>query len=530
MSQQGADQINWLRATLREGFDRLQRGDRAGAANCCRLVLERKPDLAEGHFLVGMIALDADDARTAIQGFGSVTKLQPEHAGAWAQLARLFMRQGQVNRAEDALTKAVENADKNPIVQDTIATVYTLLGNAEAASQWQEKALAQQPNNIGFLINHANNQMFMGDFPGARARLETVLRLNPDNANAHWLISGIEKARDHSHVEQITALLHRSALKDRVEAFLAYAMGKELEDLQEWPQAFDAFARGAAARRRTLQYDEPAESAFFAMLSATYSKDWFDSRAPGSDSSAPIFIIGQPRTGTTLVERIISSHSAVHSAGELRQFEGACRRLLGPTGDGSAEAVFRAAAQLDPKQLGNAYLTLTQPMQGQRERFVDKLPMNFRFVPLILAALPNAKIVHVRRGPMDACFASFKQLFADAYPHSYDQAEMARHHARYYELMKNWRDRFGHRFHEVDYEQVAADPEPNAHALIAYLDLPWEEQCLDFYQQRGAVTTASVVQVREAAHTRSVGRWRRYEAQLAPMQAELRRLHIPLEH
>jgi hypothetical protein len=279
-----------------------------------------------------------------------------------------------------------------------------------------------------------------------------------------------------------------------------------------------------------MQYDETAETVFFTMLSETYTKDWLQTRAAGCDSNAPIFIVGQPRTGTTLVERIISSHSAVHSAGELRQFEGACRRLLGAQGDGSAEAVFRSAASLDPEQLGNAYMTLTQPMHGDRERFVDKLPMNFRFVPLILAALPNAKIIHVRRSPMDACFASFKQLFADAYPHSYEQTEMAHHHARYYQLMGDWRERFAGQFHEVDYEKVAADPEPHAQALIEYLDLPWEDQCLDFYQQSGAVTTASVVQVREAAHTRSVGRWRRYEAQLQPMQLELQKLGIPLEH
>ncbi|WOJ94173.1 sulfotransferase [Congregibacter variabilis] len=530
MAQHSADQANWLRATLREGFDRLQRGDKAGAANCCRQVLERKPDLAEGHFLVGMIALNADDSRTAIQGFGSVTKLQPDHSGAWAQLARLFMRRGQVNRAEDALVKAVAHADDNPMVQDTIATVYTLLGNAEAASRWQEKALARQPKNIGFLINRANNQMFMGDFKGARSHLEAAIALNPHHANTHWLISSLEKVVDRKHIDEMTAILADKNLKDQELAYLSYALGKELEDLKDWPNAFEAFARGAAARRRTMQYDETAEVAFFKMLSDTYTREWLQTRAPGNESNAPIFIVGQPRTGTTLIERIISSHSAVHSAGELRQFEGACRRLLGATGDGSTEAVFRSAADLDPKQLGNAYMTLTQPMQGQQERFVDKLPMNFRLVPLILAALPNAKIIHVRRSPMDACFASFKQLFADAYPHSYEQTEMARHHARYYELMQNWRERFGERFAEVDYEKVAADPEPHARSLINFLDLPWEDQCLNFYQQEGAVTTASVVQVREAAHTRSVGRWRRYEAQLEPMRTSLQSLNIPLEH
>ncbi|EAQ97937.1 tetratricopeptide repeat-containing sulfotransferase family protein [Congregibacter litoralis] len=530
MTQQQPPEAVWLKAKLREGYDRLQRGDQNGAAQCCRQILQRKPDLPEGHFLVGMIALETNDIRTAIQGFGSVTKLQPDHGAAWAQLARIFIRRGQVNRAEDALEKAVAHADDNPAIQDTIASVYTLLGNAAAASPWQEKALQHQPANIGFVINRANNLMFLGDFSRARELLESAIARHPGHANAHWLLSGLEKARNHNHITVLREILDRESRNDRDTAFLSYALGKELEDLKEWPQAFDAFARGAAARRRTLSYDEQGEIDFFEMLSATYTRDWLSSRAPGNDSHAPIFIVGQPRTGTTLVERIISSHSAVHSAGELRQFEGACRRLLGARGDGSLKAVFAEAATLDPKKLGSAYMRLTQPMQGDGSHFVDKLPANFRFVPLILAALPNAKIIHVRRSPMDACFASFKQLFADAYPHSYEQGEMARHHARYYQLMSDWRERFGLRYHEVDYEAVAADPEPQARALLSFIQLPWEDQCLDFYNQRGAVTTASVVQVREAAHTRSVGRWRRYEKQLAPMRQTLEELKIPLDH
>jgi len=160
-------------------------------------------------------------------------------------------------------------------------------------------------------------------------------------------------------------------------------------------------------------------------------------------------------------------------------------------------------------------------MQGSTPRFVDKLPPNYIYLPLILAALPNAKIIHVRRSPMDACFASFKQLFADAYLHSYDQVEMARHHGRYHHLMQHYREQFGHQYFEISYEDTASDVETNAHALIDFVELPWEDACLDFHKQESAVTTASAVQVREPAHTRSIGRWRRYEKQLEPMRRAL---------
>jgi hypothetical protein len=145
---------------------------------------------------------------------------------------------------------------------------------------------------------------------------------------------------------------------------------------------------------------------------------------------------------------------------------------------------------------------------------------------MILKALPNAKIVHLTRDPMDSCFASYKQLFADAYLHSYDLEEMARHHYRYRHLMDVWRERFGDRFLDISYEETVSDLEPNARRLIDFLDLPWEDECLRFHEQKKAVSTASAVQVREPVHTRSVGRWRRYEKQLEPMLAELRKSGI----
>jgi hypothetical protein len=154
---------------------------------------------------------------------------------------------------------------------------------------------------------------------------------------------------------------------------------------------------------------------------------------------------------------------------------------------------------------------------------VDKLPQNYLMIPLILAALPNARIIHLVRDPMDACFASYKQLFADAYLHSYDQREMARHHVRYRALMDCWRERFPGRFFDISYEDTARDLEPHARALVDYLGLPWEDACLEFHTQDTAVSTASAVQVREPAHTRSIGRWRQYETQLQPMLEELQK-------
>lgn len=523
----------WVRSALRQGFAELNAGRPQAAAERCRRILEAAPDLAEAHFLVGLTALAMNDRRTAVSAFGSVTRLRPKHAAAWAQLARLFMQAGQVNRADKALSEAVSHAGSDPVVLDLIGLSCSLMGDQKAARDWYARAVAAAPDEPGFRVNLANALTFLGDAAEAAAELERALARDPANAQAHWLLSGVRTATDRRHVETLVRLIASNRHGHQGRAFLFYGLGKELEDLEEWPRAFEAFARGAAARRRTIRFDEALEQATYAALARTFTPAWLnDGRAAPAEAMAgeraPIFVVGQPRTGTTLIERIISAHSQVHSAGELQQLGLAVRRLVDYRGaERFSPDLVTQAAELDGTTLGRMYLQGSGPMQGEAPRFLDKLPSNYLFLPLVLKALPQARVVHVVRDPMDACFASFKQLFADAYPHSYDLGEMARHFVRYHQLMALWRERFPGRFLDVRYEDVVADLEHQARRLLAYLDLPWEDACLSFHRQSGGVATASAVQVREPAHVRSVGRWRRYEAQLAPVRDILDRAGVP---
>ncbi|MFK7730265.1 MAG: sulfotransferase [Pseudomonadales bacterium] len=516
-----------LQAILQQGFHALTHNDLKQAGECCRQALAIKPDLVQAHFLVGLVALEAKDRKTAFSAFGSVTKLQPRHVAAWAQMAKLFMSEGQVNRADAALEEATREPSNDPLVHDLVGAVYTLMGEHDQALTWHKEAVKQNPGHVPFMINLANSLIYHGETEHAESQLREVLKGQPGNPQAHWMLSSTRKASNNTHIQELQKLLastqNENARNFRGDAFLFYAMGKELEDLQEWEQAFTAFEAGAKARRETVEYDEENEKLAFECLSNTYTEQWLQQQEPGDQGEQAIFIVGQPRTGTTLVERVVTSHSQANSAGELQQFGLALRRLsqyrdprrLSPE-------LFEHAALLNPQEVGAMYMTTTKKMRGNTPRFVDKLPTNYLYIPLILAALPNAKIVHLTREPMDACFASYKQLFADAYLHSYDQAEMARHHARYRRLMSTWHERFPGRIFDVSYEAFASDLEPNARALIDHLDLEWEDQCLNFYQQATAVSTASAVQVREPAHTRSIGRWKRYESGLQMLQATLR--------
>jgi hypothetical protein len=476
-----------------------------------------------GHFLVGLIATEQRDRKTAVSAFGSVTRLEPGHVAAWSQLARQFVQLGQPGRAEHALARAVSIGTADPAVLDLLGTVCSALGDQISAEGWYRRAATAGPNVAGYQLNLANSLIFLGRNDEAQHALANALAVDPEHPQAHWLLAGSRRATSLDHIGQLERLGRTPGLGPQANAFLSYAAGKEYEDLERWQDAFVAFERGARAKRSIVEYDEAAEVATFDALQQTFSTEWLAHALPGCDAMAPIFVIGQPRTGTTLIERIITSHSDVYSAGELQQFGLSMRRIVDIPAVGRLSAdIVRAAANIEPRHLGEAYIAAVASQRGQLPRFVDKLPINFMYLPLIATALPRAKIVHLVRDPIDSCFACYKQLFADAYYHTYDQAEMARHYVRYRRLMDHWRVLLPGRFLDVVYEDVVADFEPQARRLIEYLELPWQDACLDFHRHGGAVTTASAVQVREPLYARSVARWRRYENELVPTIEVLR--------
>lgn len=508
---------------LQRGFEALMKKDFKEAGACANLILKYMPHLAQAHFLVGLTALEADEWGTARKAFSTVVDIQHDHAAAWAQLARVRVRLGSYNAAEAALESAVKYGSDDPLVADVIGTVYTLMGDQSQALSWFEKACAKS-DNPAFVMRKAQCLIFVGKFREARSDLNHVLKMQPQNTQAHWSLSRLDKVSDESHINEMLAQLAKFQKNSPPTTYLHYGLGKEYEDLEMWPEAFKAFDAGAKARRAQVTFDEEAEIETFKALEDTFTKEWLEAASEGCEDSSPIFIIGQPRTGTTLIERIIVARDDVHSAGELQQFGFAIKRLGKTKYKGLITSdSARAAAEIDLKELGETYMKTTRSLRGDLPHFVDKLPTNYLYAPLIAAALPNAKIIHVTRDPMDSCFASYKQYFAEAYFHSYDQGEMARHHLRYRHLMEHYRTVLGGRMIDVAYEDVVADTEGQARRLTDFMGLEWQDASLEFHKQKTAVTTASSTQVREKAHSRSVGRWRQYENELSIMHEILMR-------
>lgn len=242
----------WMRDALRDGFEALEKGQVDEASAICRRLLSARPDLVEAHFLVGLIATDIRDRNTAIRAFGSVTELDPGHGAAWAQLARLFMQAGQPLRADRALEQAVRFEDGNPVVADLIGSVHSILGDQREALHWFGKAAAKAPRSAAFRVNHANCQMYLGNLDAAERELRDVLEMQPFNPNAHWILAGLRKAVDRTHIEEMRRLVATCHYPPQAEAFMHYALGKELEDLGDWDAAFAAFDAGARARHLSL--------------------------------------------------------------------------------------------------------------------------------------------------------------------------------------------------------------------------------------------------------------------------------------
>jgi len=487
------------------------------ATRCCKQILEHNPNVAPAHFLVGLVALASNDHNAALNAFLNAVEIDSHHVASWAHLAFIYMTNNEVDQADKALQNTLQIRTDEPLVLDLIGKTLTLMGEHEQAKQFFGRAYTLMPGNIEFAHNLATNLIYLGETDDAVDLFQSIIEQQPDSPHPHWSIAFAVKAKDTTHIDEMKK--HCINSSDPVsEGFYRYAMGKEYEDLEQWNDAFREYNAGAKAKRSIQSYDEDTEIEVFEFLTRNFTNEWLAKSGGGFEDSSPIFVLGQPRTGTTLIERIITSHSDVYSAGELQQFPMAIQKLTNNTNSEQfSMKLFENALRVDGAQLGSLYIKSAHRLIGDKPRFVDKFPPNYLYLPLILKALPNAKIVHLVRDPMDACFSSFKQFFVNTYKHSYDQGEMARHHVRYKKLMQNWREQFQDRFFDISYEDTARDLEINARRLIDYLELPWQEDCLNFHKLDTAVSTASSVQVREPTHTRSIGRWLKYEKQLQPM-------------
>jgi len=497
----------------------LSQGDLGKTHKVAAALVAANANDAEGHFLLGIAASGAGQVQAGIQHVGRAVSLEPR--GEYqAHLARLFTLVRRDGDAAATLRQAEQTPPADALSRDTMGCVYARLGDHSAALPHFEAAVGLELANLQFRYNLAATLNFLGRTDDAEAALEALIALAPGHARAHQLLSSLRKQTpQHNHVERLSRI-HAQARDGHDQLLLGYALTKELEDIGRPAEAMERLCTTNAQHRRTLPYTFARDAAVFDAI----EQHWTTPRAAITPppTQAPIFIIGMPRTGTTLVDRILSSHPEVESAGELQAMPVAVKKAAGTTSRTVLDPeTVAAAAASDMGAIGHEYMRLAQHHRrdGAR-RFVDKFPGNFHYAGVIASALPAAPIVCLRRHPMDTVLSNFRNLFAVTsryYDYSYDLLDIAATYVRFDRLMARWREALPGRVLELHYEDLVADQEGQSRRLLAHCGLAWSDACLDFHTNDAPVSTPSAAQVRRPIYRDSVARWKQHADVLAPV-------------
>ena len=438
-------------------------------------------------------AVQAGRYREARAALADIEALAWNDAHALRRLAQFHSHMNRPIEAERCCARAVELAPGDGAARYDLAAASIALGRIDAAETYFDRVIADNARDWDAWANRS-----------------TLRRATAER----------------NHVAALERALAEAGGDGDARIALGHALAKELEDLGEHDRAFAYLKAAADARRGRLSYRVADDVATMAAIADAFSVERLRAAPPPSAEPGPIFILGLPRSGTTLVDRILSSHSRVTSLGEIQDFALALVQAAAGA-QGKADLIRRSAA-MDHEALGRAYLARIAQRVPGAPFAIDKTPLNFLYIGLIALALPTAHIVHVRRGAMDGCYAIYKTLFRMGYPFSYDLGDLAAYRIAYDRLMEHWRRALPDRMVEIDYEALIADQEGESRRLVAACGLDWEAACLDFHSNPAPVATASAVQVRAPIHDRSVGLWRRYEQGLAPLAEALAKAGIAL--
>ena len=382
-----------------------------------------------------------------------------------------------------------------------------------------------RPEDPALLYRTALSHFYLNETAQADALLARVLEIAPGNGFAWHVRSQLAtQTHDANHIAELRSALARPRLRDIDAMLMSFSLAKELEDVGEFAQSFDILLQANRIKRRTLTYDVTNDVRAMQNVMTHYSAEAMQALRGGDETPGPIFIVGMPRTGTTLVERMLGNHSEVASVGEAVDFPeemtAAARAAHARLGLTDTD-LLRASLQMDFGEVGRRYLAAVRQLAGVQRYMIDKLPFNFRYCGLIHKALPKAAIVHLTRDPMDTCYAVFKTLFINAYHFSYQLEEVAEYFIAYRRMMDHWHAVMPGVMLDVRYEELVADPQTQCRRLLAHCGLPWEDQVLDFHRSTKASTTASAMQVRRPIYRSSVQKWRNFARELQPV---LRRL------
>ena len=496
----------------------------SAAEEICRTALTNEPDNAELMNSLGVLAMEQGHFPDAVVLFRRAVTLVPDRVMTWLDLARSLAETQKFEDAIDAAHKAATLAPDSVMPYLLLGKLHTRAAQYQSAIDVFNAAIAIQPSNAMCLSGLAYAQKTIGLRDEAVRTYRDLIHMYPDFVDAYWGLANLKNVP--FAADEISAMEQQLAdegLPAESQIRLCFALGKACEDESEYERAFDFFQRGNSMRRMHEHYDTLDIQSLHDRIIGTFDKPMLDAAAmPDTAAPVPIFIVGLPRSGSTLLEQILASHSLVEGTHELPDIERLTTRISRlAQGASYPEAVQRlSSAQL--RDLGQHYLDSTQRFRSDKPYFVDKMPNNFRSIGLIRLILPQAKVIDARRHPLDSCLGSYKQLFVKGQPFSYDLFELGEYYLEYRRLMAHWQETLSDYVLDVHYEDVVSDAEGQIQRLLQHCGLEWEDACLNFHQTERAVNTASSEQVRQPIYATSVNNWRHYEKRLGELIEILR--------
>lgn len=514
-----------LPALWQEAAKQFDAGQYEAAAASCHQLITQAPEKPMAYSLMSKIWHLRGRVRPAtIKAFNASQRIVGSHWKDILAVSSDLLNVGECHLAHSMLGFINPNDPANRESLLELGRQYSTLEDQPRALYCIEQAMANGCN--GAFAHHMLGIVlsFTGPIDRAVAACEDSVSDNPTYGHAHWSRAqfGLKEGAG-QRVERMRAALATPGLGNDDTTFLHYALFKELDTLDLTTEAWQALMDGANARRSVTQYSAGTENAAFDALIQATPDGLLDDCGDVPADTTPIFIVGMPRTGTTLLERILGNHPRITTCGELNDFRNQMQWVNDARLPQQIDGNFGTfVSELDYTMLGRRYLEKTRWLTQGRAYFSDKHPMNFMSCGMILKALPHAKIIHLRRHPMDSCFSNLKELFAKGfYPYSYALDELASHYRNYDRLMRHWHAIAPGRILDVRYEDLVTQPEQEARRVQEYLGLPSVDGVTDILANKKITTTASTLQLRQPIHRRNVGGWRRYGTGLASLQAQL---------
>ncbi len=490
-------------------------GDLSSTETICAKVLAGNSSDWHAWALLTETALLRDRLDAATKSADRAVALAPTNPIALVLRAKCLFVKGEPRQACAATEVAARHAGEEPDALDAVGAMFGLLGLQQQARELFRRAVALKPGVPQYLFNLAAAERMIGALGDAEVHCDAAIACDRRYGLAYYLRSDLRiQSSDRNHVDEMEAVIAGGLLSAPSEIMLRFALGKECEDLELWNRALAHVEAGCGLQRQSLPRDPAAEIGEVDAIIQAHTRRWIDAAPRGYADVAPVFVTGLPRTGTTLVERIIASHSAMHSVGETSAFAAEMRRTMAER-PGSRDLV----------GIGKRYLDQATALRlPDNVRFVDKTLENYLYCGLIHAALPSAKIILVQRHPMDACWAIYKAHFRNKFAFSYDQTQLADYYLAYRRLAQHWRSVLPPDvLMEINYEDVVRDQAAASRDIIRFLGLPWEDGVMRFHESPAPSATASAVQVRRPIYASSVGKWRHHAERLKPLRERLAR-------